>query len=70
MKEMSMMQQLYPKINNIAMDAFELVFTIKMQRVVETVTLTQVVERIQSRLQFADDTTTLIMNMREKEYGY
>ena len=70
MKEMSMMQQLYPKINNIAMDAFELVFTIKMQRVVETVTLNQVVERIQFRLQFADDTTALILNMREKEYGY
>lgn len=70
MNEMSMMQQLYPKINNIAMDAFELVFAIKMQRVAETVTLAQVVERIQSRLQFADDTTTLIQNMREKEYGY
>lgn len=70
MKEISMMQQLYPKINNIAMDAFELAFTIKMQRVVETVTLNQVVERIQSRLRFADDTTALILNMREKEYGY
>ena len=70
MKEMSMMQQLYPKIDNIAMDAFELVFTIKCERVAETVTLTQVIERIRSRLQFADDTTTLILNMRKKEYGY
>jgi len=70
MQEMSMMQQLYPKIDNIAMDAFELVFTTKMQRIVETVTLNQVIERIQSRLQFADDTTALILNMREKEYGY
>ena len=65
-----MMQQLYPKIDNIAMDAFELVFTTKMQRIVEAVTLNQVVERIQSRLQFADDTTALIRDMREKEYGY
>ncbi len=70
MQEMSMMQQLYPKIDNIAMDAFELVFTTKMQRIVETVTLNQVIERIQSRLQFADDTTALIRDMREKEYGY
>ena len=70
MQEMSMMQQLYPKIDNIAMDAFELVFTVKMQRIVETVTLNQVIERIQSRLQFADDTTALIRDMREKEYGY
>lgn len=70
MQEMSMMQQLYPKIDNIAMDAFELVFATKMQRIVETVTLNQVIERIQSRLQFADDTTALILNMREKEYGY
>jgi len=70
MQEMSMMQQLYPKIDNIAMDAFELVFTTKMQRIVEAVTLNQVVERIQSRLQFADDTTALIRDMREKEYGY
>lgn len=70
MKEMSMMQQLYPKVNNIAMDAFELAFTIKMQGVVDAVTLNQVVERIQSRVQFADDTTALILNMRKKEYGY
>ena len=67
---MSMMKQLYPKINNIAMDAFELVFTIKMQKVVDAVTLAQVVERIQSRVQFADDTTALILDMRKKEYGY
>ena len=70
MNEMSMMQQLCPKINNIAMDGFELVFAINMQKVAETATLAQVVERIQSKLQFADDTTTLIQNMREKEYGY
>ena len=52
------------------MDAFELAFTIKMQRAVDAVTLNQVVERIQSKVQFADDTTALILNMRKKEYGY
>lgn len=66
MKEMPMAQQSDPKINNIAMDMFELVFAIKMQKVVETVSLTQVIERIQYRLRFTDDTTTLILDMRQK----
>jgi len=66
MKGMPMAQQLYPKIHNIAMDVFELVFAIKMRKVVETVSLTHVIERVQYRLRFTDDMTTPILDMRQK----
>jgi len=63
-------QQIYPRIDEIAMNVFELVFTIKMQQIVKTVTLNQVIRKIYSTSKFSDDTTKLIKNMREKKYAY
>ena len=59
-------QQIYPRIDKIAMNVFELVFTIKMQQIVKTVTLNQVIRKIYSTSKFSDDTTKLIKDMRKK----
>ena len=63
-------QQIYPRIDEIAMNVFELVFTIKMQQIVKTVTLNQVIKKIYSTSKFSDDTTKLIRDMRKKKYAY
>ena len=68
--EKQQIRQIYPRINEVAMNVFELVFTIKMQQIVKTVTLNQVIRKIYSTSQFSDDTTKLIRDMREKKYAY
>jgi len=63
-------KEIYPKVDELATNTFELVFAIKMQRIMEKVNLNQVIERIQSKLQSdTPDTTELIREMREKEYA-
>ena len=68
--EKQQIRQIYPRINEVAMNVFELVFTIKMQQIVKTVTLNQVIKKIYSTSKFSDDTTKLIRDMRKKKYAY
>jgi len=69
MKKHQIQQGIYPRINEIAMDVFELVFTIKMQQIAKTVTLDQVINKIYSTSKFSNDTTKLIKDMRKKKYS-
>jgi len=63
-------KEIYPKVDELATNTFELIFAIKMQRIMGKVNLSQVIERIQSKLQTdTPDTTDLIREMREKEYA-
>ena len=68
--EKQQIRQIYPRIDEIAMGVFELVFTIKMQQIVKTVTLNQVIRKIYSASKFSDDTTKLIKDIRKKKYAY